>query len=170
MPKFCNNGHQMDDSWTDCPYCVKTGYRASEAAIGDKTRPEVEVRSSEERANSVPDSFDPGKTVPLSKIKRTPVVGWLVALNGAQRGEDFRLREGKNGLGSATGSEIAVHDPAVSARHAIISYRDGKFAIADLDSTNGTFLNDDTEPVIRGELKDNDVIHVGETALKFKCL
>jgi len=42
--------------------------------------------------------------------------------------------------------------------------------ITDLDSTNGTFLNDGAEPVSRVELKDNDVIRAGETSLKFKCL
>ena len=91
-------------------------------------------------------------------------------MDGAQKGEDFRLREGKNALGSAEGLEVSLRDQSVSSKHASISYRDGKFVITDLDSMNGTFLNQDTEPVARLELKDNDLIRVGETTLKFKCL
>ena len=166
MAKFCDNGHQMEDVWTDCPYCARTGYRAA-AAVGSlaKTRPEMAATQVEQSAG-----YDARKTVALSTIKRAPVVGWLVAMDGAQKGEDFRLREGKNSLGSGEGSEIVLRDQAVSSKHASISYRDGKFVITDLDSMNGTFLNEDAEPVARVELKDNDLIRVGATTLKFKCL
>jgi hypothetical protein len=169
MPKFCDNGHQMEDTWTDCPYCARTGYRSAAAGALGKTRPEMGATQAEQSA--APNSgFDPRKTVPLATVKRSPVVGWLVAMDGAQKGEDFRLREGKNSLGSSGDSDITLRDPAISSKHASISYRDGKFAITDLDSTNGTFVNGDAEPVARVELKDNDLIRVGETTLKFKCL
>jgi pSer/pThr/pTyr-binding forkhead associated (FHA) protein len=73
-------------------------------------------------------------------------------------------------VGSGEGAEIVLKDQAISSRHASITYREGKFVITDLDSTNGTFVNGDAEPVARVELKDNDLIRVGETTLKFKCL
>jgi hypothetical protein len=165
MPKFCSNGHQMEDAWTDCPYCVRTGYRNAPVGTLAKTRPEMEATRPESSA-----AFDPRKTVPLSTVRRAPVVGWLVALDGQQKGEDFRLREGKNSLGSAPDVDITLRDQSVSGKHASISYRDGTFVITDLDSTNGTFLNSGTEPVARQELKDNDLIRVGQTTLKFKCL
>lgn len=117
-----------------------------------------------------PAEFDPRKTVAFGGIKSLPVVAWVVILNGAQKGEDFRLIEGKNSLGSAAASNIKLSDPAVSAEHASINYREGKFVISDLDSTNGTFMNDDSEPVARVVLQDGDVIRVGETSLKFKSL
>jgi hypothetical protein len=165
MPKFCDNGHQMDDSWTDCPYCARTGYRSGAPAALGKTRPEMAATQPEQAS-----AFDPHKTVPLAAIKKAPVVGWLVVMDGLQKGEDFRLREGKNALGTAEGSEVTLRDRSVSSRHASISYREGKFLITDLDSTNGTFLNQETEPLARTELKDNDLIRVGDTTLKFKCL
>jgi hypothetical protein len=169
MARFCDNGHQLEDGWTDCPYCARTGYRSVTAGTLGKTRPEMAATAAEGAAAPAP-AYDPRKTVALSTVKRPPVVGWLVALNGAQKGEDFRLREGKNALGSAEGSEVTLRDQSVSSRHASISYRDGKFFIVDLDSTNGTFINEDPEPLARVELNDNDLIKVGETQLKFKCL
>jgi pSer/pThr/pTyr-binding forkhead associated (FHA) protein len=98
------------------------------------------------------------------------VVGWLVAMNGQHKGEDFRLREGQNIIGSGGGLDVNLNDQAVSAKHASIRYRDGVFSLTDLDSTNGTFLNDGVEPIARAELRDNDVIRIGEVSLKFKCL
>jgi hypothetical protein len=174
MAKFCNNGHQMEDAWTDCPYCVKPGYKFGSGAALGKTQPDMGATRPEGNAPSANGSasFDPRKTVPLAAIKRSPVVGWLVAMSGGQKGEDFRLREGKNTVGSAAGSEVEItlHDSAVSSKHASISYREGKFVITDLDSTNGTFLNESDEAISRVPLADNDLIRVGETTLKFKCL
>ena len=167
MAKFCNNGHQMDDSWTDCPYCVRTGYRSASTAQAGKTRPDMGETRPDDRPAA---AFDGGKTVPLTALKRAPVVGWLVVLSGAQKGEDFRLREGKNALGTARDSEVLLQDPAVSGKHASVSYKDGKFQLTDLDSTNGTFVNDGPESVARIELQDNDTVRVGEPTLKFKCL
>ncbi len=97
-------------------------------------------------------------------------MGWFVVLNGSQKGEDFRIREGPNTIGSAADADIVLHDTAISGKHASLRYKDHKFTITDLDSTNGTFLNDRSEPIAREELKDNDVIRLGEVVLKFKSL
>jgi len=91
-------------------------------------------------------------------------------MSGAQKGQDFRIRDGQNILGSAADADVQLHDPTVSAKHASLRYKDGKFYLVDLDSSNGTFLNDGATAIAREELKDNDVIRAGELVLKFKCL
>jgi hypothetical protein len=165
MPKFCTNGHQMEDSWPDCPYCQRTGYQRSGLRDGaDKTR--LESAGDE----TVTPASGERKTVLLSTLQRAPVVGWLVAMNGQHKGEDFRLRDGQNIIGCGSGVQVSLTDPAVSAKHASIRYRDGIFSLTDLDSTNGTFLNDGSTSISREELKDNDLIRIGEVSLKFKCL
>lgn len=163
MAKFCANGHQMEDSWEICPYCQKTGYQGVTSTVAAKktvleTEPPKEVPAQGLR-----------RTVLLSEKQKPPVVGWFVALNGEQKGEDFRVRDGQNTLGSAPDAEILIRNEAVSGKHASLRYKDGKFFLTDLDSTNGTFLNDKPEPIAREELKDNDVIRLGEVSLKFKC-
>jgi hypothetical protein len=110
------------------------------------------------------------KTALLTDKRKSPVVGWFVALTGQQRGEDFRIREGPNTIGSGSDADIVLRDSAISGKHASLRYKDQKFTITDLDSTNGTFLNDRIEPIAREELKDNDIVRVGEVTLKFKCL
>jgi len=157
----------MEDAWPDCPYCQRTGFQRAGLNNGlDKTR----LESSAPEIAAIPAASDLRKTVLLSTLRRPPVVGWLVAMNGEHKGEDFRLREGQNIIGAGSGLDVTLNDPAVSAKHASIRYRDGVFSLTDLDSTNGTFLNDGTEAIVREELKDNDLIRVGEVSLKFKCL
>jgi Inner membrane component of T3SS, cytoplasmic domain len=162
MAKFCPNGHQMEDSWDECPYCQKTGYQgvATTAAV-KKTVLETE---------GLPAATGGRKTVLLSEKRKPPVVGWFVAMSGEQKGEDFRVREGQNILGSAPEAEIVLRDTAISGKHASLRHKDGKFFLTDLDSTNGTYLNEGSEPIAREELKDGDLVRLGEVTLKFKCL
>ncbi len=167
MSKFCNNGHQMEDSWEICPYCQRTGFQSVGASASSaKTRLDVDAA---DQVASKP-AASARKTVLLTDRHRPPVVGWLVALNGEQKGEDFRIRDGQNSIGSAPDVDIIIRDTGVSGKHGSLRYKEGKFFLTDLDSTNGTFLNDNKEPISREELKDNDVIRIGDVALKFKCL
>jgi len=165
MAKFCANGHQMEDSWTICPYCQRTGFQSTAGAAAGKTRLEGEPATESAAAAAAG-----RKTVLLTDKRKPPVVGWFVAMTGDQKGDDFRIRDGQNTIGSASDADIILRDPAVSGKHASLRYKDQKFFITDLDSTNGTFLNEGTEPIAREELKDNDIIRIGEVSLKFKCL
>jgi hypothetical protein len=114
------------------------------------------------------------KTQMMQEVAKTPVVGWLVALNGKHKGEDFRVKEGKNIIGCDPDCDIVLTDDFLSGKHANLKYvnKDGErvFIITDLDSTNGTFLNDSEEPIAREELVDNDTVAFGQTKMKFKCL
>ena len=155
----------MEDSWELCPYCQRTGYQSPRGAdsVG-KTR--LEIDKVLERA-----PIATRKTVLLSDVARkTALVGWLVAIDGDQKGEDFRLRDGQNTLGSAPDSDVVLHDQTISAKHASIRHKDGKFFLSDLDSSNGTFMNGLEECVARVELNDSDTFRIGGVTLKFKAL
>ncbi|HCE67666.1 MAG: hypothetical protein A2X82_08915 [Geobacteraceae bacterium GWC2_55_20] len=62
-------------------------------------------------------------------------------------------------------SDIIVADPMVSKTHAAIRLMEGRLTLVDLNSTNGTTLNE--QPVKQQELKNGDVIGMGSTFLKF---
>lgn len=165
MAKFCANGHQMEDSWEICPYCQKTGFTG--AGLG-KTR--IEETSPGAGATAAAPTTPARKTVLLAQKYKSPVVGWLVALDGQQKGEDFRIREGQNSIGSDAGCDIVLTDTTISGKHASLRYKEGKFILSDLDSTNGSFLNDASDSIAREEIKDNDVVRFGDIRFKFKCL
>ncbi len=159
MAKFCANGHQMEESWDVCPYCQKTAYAGAGLA---KTRLETDPTKAP--------AAGARQTVLLSEKHKAPVVGWFVVLNSEQQGEDFRVRDGQNTIGSDPSCEVLITNPTVSGKHASLRHKDGKFVLTDLDSTNGSFLNDGSDPIAREELKDNDTVRLGEVKLKFKCL
>lgn len=116
---------------------------------------------------------EPEKTVAidLSQINLgtfKPCVGWVVVLNGELRGRDFRLTDGKNTMGTAADCDVVLTDPYLSSKHCVIRHENGTFTLVDLDSTNGTYLND--RRASKEDIIDNDKIRMGRTELKFKSL
>ena len=114
------------------------------------------------------------KTRLFQEEQRTPIVGWLVALTGKHKGEDFKVREGKTTIGSDAGSDVQLTDEFISGQHAVIKFvskgDERIFILTDLDSSNGTFLNDAEETIAREALVDNATVTFGQTKMKFKCL
>lgn len=90
--------------------------------------------------------------------------------SGAQRGVTFDLVKEKTLVGrSGRGKQwdIMLPDRAVSRPQAQIIHEGENFILVDLDSANGTLLNDE----ILGEphlLKDGDAVTFGETVLIFR--
>jgi transcriptional regulator with GAF, ATPase, and Fis domain len=84
----------------------------------------------------------------------------LLAISGPLRKSEFPLGD-EVGLGSDADNSIRVEDPAVSAHHCTITFRDGRYILRDLDSHSGTFVNG--LPVKQRELKAGDEIAVGES-------
>lgn len=102
----------------------------------------------------------------------SPVVGWLVALDGPCRGTDYRIRVGYNYVGRTSG-DICIHgDATISAeRDCSVTYvpQTRGFYIAHELGKNPLLLNG--KPVIReAELKTYDRITVGSTNLIFVAL
>jgi sigma-B regulation protein RsbU (phosphoserine phosphatase) len=63
--------------------------------------------------------------------------------------------------------DVLVDDGSISRKHAKISYADGNYYIEDLDSRNGTFLNDQ-QVMQRTKLYDDSEIRVCDTVLVFR--
>lgn len=101
------------------------------------------------------------------------VRGWLVCLEGAKRGEDFKIRGEKNTIGRGSGNDIKLDfDSSISKGvNAIISYdvRNNKFFIFLGESKNNIYVNNQMlmTPI---ELRDYDVIEIGNTKMIFRSL
>lgn len=124
----------------------------------------------DEQVASEPEAAFGDKTqfIQIAPEKPRECVGWVVILNGTGKGQDFRLVTGKNVMGTAADCDIVLPDKYMSSRHAVLRHEEGTFVLVDLDSTNGTFVND--RRVSKEELIDNDRIRLGRTELKFKSL
>lgn len=112
-------------------------------------------------------SEDGSKNIQIVPRERK-LVGWLVSYTLHSLGVDFKLYEGRNIIGRDMDCNITVDDSMVSAKHAVLLYRAGKYSITDSQSTHGTFVNDkdiDLEPCY---LQDGDIIKMGQTTFKFR--
>ena len=86
----------------------------------------------------------------------------LVGTDGAQ---SFELREGPSlVVGRAPNSDIPVLDPTISRRHAEIECSDAGYAIRDLGSSNGTYVNG--ERVSQRAIAPGDVLTFGKVSFK----
>ncbi len=68
-------------------------------------------------------------------------------------------------VGRLPDNTIAVDSPSVSGHHACVVLEGKDFVLEDLESTNGTFVNDSR--VSRQMLRNGDVIRIGEYTLEF---
>lgn len=68
-------------------------------------------------------------------------------------------------IGRSKKCDICIDDPFLSQEHAQILVRDGGVFLLDLESTNGTFLNDEQISGDAIELFSGDSVHLGQ--LKF---
>jgi hypothetical protein len=66
-------------------------------------------------------------------------------------------------VGRRADCDIVLTDPSVSRRHARLRFRDGHWILHDLESTNGTLVND--VPVVRCELRAGDLVALGDEHL-----
>lgn len=112
-------------------------------------------------------------TSPASKNSgrpSSPCVGWLVAINGAHIGQDFRLKTGRNFIGRGEDMDIALtDDKSVSRnRHAILTYEPKQhlYLVQPGDSSGLVYHNDEVvlNPV---QVKAYDQIMVGDVNLVF---
>ena len=67
-------------------------------------------------------------------------------------------------VGRAPDNDLSVDNLAVSNYHAKIYYEAGRMVVEDLDSLNGTFVND--LRIERATLHDGDKIHIGKHTIK----
>lgn len=194
----CPNGHPYDPSrYESCPYCSSGSFIPSLDPFGgmpghatntedgfsattDPTSFSQNVPSDGHTAfgpttfpaqhrlsNRMHDTMSVDPHTPAGAP--SPVVGWLVAINGPCRGNDYRLRVGYNYIGRVSG-DICIHgDATISAeRDSSVTYvpQTKGFYIAHELGKNPLLLNG--KPVIReAELKNYDRITIGSTNLIF---
>lgn len=148
----CMNGHYYDaDKFSTCPYCKtvsskSNGYEEMSGAdsqskntepvtpVNDYTVPVTEKKTVSDQKNarsqisSLVDAVaDSQKTIgkfTTGNNGKSPVVGWLVCVEGKHYGEDFRLRAGNNFIGrDSTMDVVLTMDTSVSRnKHAIVIF------------------------------------------------
>ncbi len=106
-------------------------------------------------------------TAPRRPIAKTGLKACLVHIypTNSNMGQRYPLTDTPVVLGRGEDCEVRINDHSVSRRHARIEpTADGYYAV-DLQSTNGTFVNDVPSQV--ATLKDGDYLRVGNCIYRF---
>lgn len=181
--KRCERGHYYDASiHGSCPYCRETNDMGKTVAMGvagdamavsseqeethNVTRPLFEAVQSSSGAD------DDGRTVALIQqdLGIDPVVGWLVCVDGKEKGRDYRIHSDNNFIGRSEKMDICIRgDETISRENqAIITYdsSDQGYYLSNGDGRSIVRVND--KAVFKTvELKAYDKIMVGKTTLIF---
>lgn len=175
----CVNGHLYDtDQYASCPYCQGDGNRINfgSAEIGRTVgvAPGAEVGATVAPMGYAKqqDRSDTGKTVGVfqKKMSFEPVVGWLVCIDGPEKGKDYKIYGRNNTVGRSEKMDICIKGDTTISRenHARLAYdeKHNAFHLIPAESTNTIYLND--EPVyVPAKLNDYDVIEFGDCKLVF---
>jgi len=88
---------------------------------------------------------------------------FLTITSGPDKGGSLKLTSPRVVIGRK-GADIALNDPEVSRHHCMLEVRDRFVHLKDLDSTNGTFLEE--ERVRAAVLEDGAEFRVGSSTLR----
>ena len=156
----CVNGHmyRTEKYGNKCPYCDSSldgaGKKPTKAPVmddSDKTKVSDDIDGIE------------------------PVVGWLICIEGVQRGQDYKIRQGKNFIGRSDEMDISiVGDDSISRKnHASIVYdpKPRRFLLLPGEGGGLVYLSNQVkkeEAVLTAtEIDAYDVIEIGKSKFIF---
>ncbi|GHU63757.1 hypothetical protein FACS189418_7680 [Clostridia bacterium] len=147
----CPNGHMFSvrRHGTICPYCNM------------ETKPK-------DKLERPPKDFDVEMELMEDEIE--PVCGWIVCVEGARQGKDYKIKSGKNFIGRGDDMDIQILGDNGIARknHAIIVYDPKKRNTVLLpgDSSGLTYFNDEAV-YVPTDLAPYSVIEMGKSKFVF---
>ncbi len=89
----------------------------------------------------------------------------LVLTREGEDSRDLRFSQAPFVIGRDIACECSIDDPTISARHARLSYHHGQWWVEDLNSKNGTLINQQPifEPVV---LTSEDILQCGRVVFR----
>ena len=179
MKQCPQGGHYYDgDVHQECPYCNAASIGATMPLDTGRTTPLIQGQGgsgSDNRTRAQGGVSDEGRTVAIIKeeLGIDPVVGWLVSLEGNEKGRDYRVHTDNNYIGRGEKMDICIRgDDTISREnHAVISYdaRDNTFRFTPGDGRSIVRLNDNGI-FATTEIRAYDIIEIGKTKLVFMPL
>ena len=88
----------------------------------------------------------------------------VTVISGPSKGDVHNLKKPRVILGRE-GAEIALNDQEISRHHCLLEVRDNYANLKDLDSTNGTFFEE--ERVRAAMLQDGAEFRIGNSIIRF---
>ena len=95
---------------------------------------------------------------------------YLEVLQGVDQGKRYLLADGAISVGRSSQNTLALHssEKSVSAHHAIIYKTDDRILLQDMESTNGTFVNNSR--IKEQQLHPGDIVGLGKSGPRLKLV
>ncbi|MBQ9211533.1 MAG: FHA domain-containing protein [Clostridia bacterium] len=167
--KQCAYGHFYDSSvYNECPYCGDKSLNSANPNVVDR-----EEIGATLPLNGATKSFpqDEGVTIPLDDNQEIrPVVGWLVCVEGPNRGRSYEIHNENNFIGRSETMDINIQgDQGISRDKPVIVTYDShtrSFFCGFMNGRGVVRLNG-TPLLSTTVLKQGDVIEISKTRLMF---
>jgi len=153
-----------------------TAWDASSTFVADKDTQEKIIKkiaekleASQNKSQELPPAAkdaELNRTVAGPTKEKPPEVALIVSVPG-QKEEIYYWAKTQMTVGRAMECEIILDQPQVSRNHATLTLQDGCYFIEDLDTGNGTYVNQ--VRIKKKELFNNDTILVGNNQIIFKA-
>jgi len=92
-------------------------------------------------------------------------VASLFVIRGNDQGSRFEIEDQPVGVGRDAANLVQLHDTEVSRHHAEVRYVDKAHVLADLNSSNGTFVNG--RRIKQHRLSTGDQVQLGSTLMLY---
>lgn len=150
--KRCIKGHIYDSTQNDkCPYCKKV------------IKDQIELE----------DNIQEEKTRVSLSYKVEPVVGWLVCIEGAEKGKDYRLVDKRNFVGRSEQMDVCIlGDENINKQnHFSITYESNKRIFVISPGNNGDIIYVNKKAIYETNILENySLIELANTKLVFITL
>lgn len=90
----------------------------------------------------------------------------LVVLSPEQKGRSYELKVDKTTIGRVEDNTFPIAEPSISSHHCEVLLRGSDVVIKDLNSTNGTFINN--EKISESVLKPGQTLRLGQIELRLE--
>lgn len=90
----------------------------------------------------------------------------LVIRSDGLPAEVIELKRGTNRFGRSSENDFQIEHPTVSRFHCEIQVKEEGLFVRDLDSSNGTFIDD--EPIRQGQLAKGSMLRLGDVKMEVK--
>lgn len=163
----CANKHYYDNvKHSECPHCKKAMASGIDPLAENKTIAKIPGNMMG-ALGSFGDN-DEKKTIGVLRMKNiNPIAGWLVCIDGENKGRSFEVHVGKNFVGRSMRMDINTNDESISRdNHFTIIYEPNE-SVFYLQPGNGLTYHNGKLLSEAGQLKENDKVKAGKSEYVF---
>lgn len=171
----CPNNHYYDDKCNSfCPYCEKLSLSSEpDTSFNEQKTSYIEIGAEDdaqltEAYGENVTEFERTIGIFTDESKNTLTVGWLVCVEGVEKGKSYTVHAGRNFAGRSFDMDIVISDDAHISRenHFSIVYDPKSVTFYLVHGGGDTYVNDKnvSDAAI---ITDGDVICVGQSKFIF---